>query len=73
MLTITRPIALKKSNVSVKQSWSAPVAVDNRLGFEISAYSGAYSGGLAAWSEPIAVDSRLGFEISAYAGSSSTN
>ena len=57
-------IAVKTAPISIKKNvWVKPVAVNSRLGFEVSAYAGN------AWVKPVAVNSRLGFEVSAYAGS----
>ena len=49
--------------VKVRKSWAKPVAVNERLGFEVSAYAGNN------WVKPVAVNQRLGFEVTAYAGS----
>ena len=54
-------ILTKRVDVRVNQ-WVKPVAVDSRLGFEVTAYAAN------DWVKPVAVDTRLGFEVTAYAG-----
>ena len=69
MLTITRPVVPKKSKQQVIKKFTpfSPVAIDSRLGFEITSYAGSESN-LLEFSAPVAIDSRLGFEITSYAG-----
>jgi coenzyme PQQ precursor peptide PqqA len=64
--------------VRARKVWTKPVAVNDRLGFEVSAYAGnnwvikpsvAIDLQVKQWVKPVAINERLGFEVTAYAGS----
>ena len=63
MLLTAKPAAAPKLN---KQQWKSPKVIkNNRMGFEMTAYTGVDN----KWSMPVVImDNRMGFEMTAYTG-----
>jgi len=59
---IAPPVKVPSKSVKRVNNWVKPVAVNERLGFEVTAYAAN------DWVKPVAINERLGFEVTAYSG-----